>query len=722
MAGLLLAAAGVGLAGGGEAKAEPGGHGSPPQARPSGVADPDPRTATVLEDIVVEGRRGATEFTPEREFGAGEIDRLGAWNIGEVIARLGETLDPDEAPVVIINGRRILDPRNFTGFPPEALSRIEVLPPEAAARYGEDPGRRVLNVVLVPEFHSRDGMAGGWRPTAGGASGVNLDLRQSSIQDDDTRQYGLQIGRDTALQADERSGTATGGAGTLRPETRTIAVNLAGTGTIQGWAVSLNGVLSGRRERFDVVVDGATSPLEQSSETLALNGSVGGEAGGWTLRAGLDGLLAETRQSGASPLEARTMGLAAHAMADRRLFALPAGPATLTLSGRWNRTETRTETPGGAQERSAGGLDVRAGLGLPLSRAARRGRGAATGSLGDAALTLGGRLHQSDAADLEGGANAALSWSPVRGARFTAQWAGSTDSPSDDQRLAPVVFGAPQTVFDVQAGEAVDILPVLGGNPDLRNQRQDRMAASMSLGPFTDWRLQGNLSWVRLDTRDAIGAVPALSPAAEAAFPDRFVRDSNGRLLRIDQRPINLDRVQTETLSWALNMTVPLGDERGDAVQLGVGQSRRLVDRVALRAGYPLLDRLAGDGGSAAADHVDVRADVRLGQWTVNLEARRRAPTRVRRASGQDGPDDLRLDAFSTVDLKVGYRLERLRPATDDGPARRDPGVRLEFEVMNLFDSRQTARLGDGRPAPGYGRDATDPLGRTVRVTLRSRF
>lgn len=722
MAGLLLASAGVGLASGGAAKAEPEGRAGPPQAHPRAVADPHSRNVTVLEEVIVEGRRGATEFTPEREFDAEEIDRLGAWNIGEVIARLGETLGPDEPPVVIINGRRILDPRNFTGFPAEALSRIELLPPEAAARYGEDPGRRVLNVVLVPEFQSRDGMAAGWRPTAGGASGVNLDLRQSSIQEDDTRQYGLQVGRDTALQAAERAGTTSDGNRTLRPETRNMTVNLAGTGTVEGWAVSLNGTLSGRRERFDVALDGVTSPLEQSAESLALNASVGGEAGGWTVRAGLDGLLTETRQSGAAPLDATTTGLAAHVTADRRVFALPAGPATLTLSGRWNRTETRTETPEGAQERSAGGLDVRAGLGLPLSRAARRGRGGTAGSLGDAALTLGGRLRDANASDLEGGLNAVLSWSPVRGARFTAQWAGSTDSPSDEQRLAPVVFGAPQTVFDLQAGEAVDIVPVLGGNPDLRNQRQDRLAASMTLGPFTPWRLQGNLSWVRQDTYDAIGAVPALSPAAEAAFPDRFIRDGAGRLVRIDQRPINLDRVQTETLSWTLNMTVPLGEGRGDALQLGVGQSRRLVDRVVLRADYPLLNRLDGDGGSGVADQMNLRADVRLGPWTTNLEARRREPTRVRRMVGQDGPDDLRLDAFNTVDLKVGYRLERLSTTMDEGPARRDPGLRLELEVTNLFDTRQTARLGDGRSAPGYGRDVTDPLGRTVRVTLRSRF
>jgi hypothetical protein len=46
----------------------------------------------------------------------------------------------------------------------------------------------------------------------------------------------------------------------------------------------------------------------------------------------------------------------------------------------------------------------------------------------------------------------------------------------------------------------------------------------------------------------------------------------------------------------------------------------------------------------------------------------------------------------------------------------------VELEIANLFDARPKARLGDGRPAPGYGRDDQDPLGRTVQLSLKRRF
>ncbi|PXA89079.1 hypothetical protein DMC25_10085, partial [Caulobacter sp. D4A] len=54
--------------------------------------------------------------------------------------------------------------------------------------------------------------------------------------------------------------------------------------------------------------------------------------------------------------------------------------------------------------------------------------------------------------------------------------------------------------------------------------------------------------------------------------------------------------------------------------------------------------------------------------------------------------------------------------------ARRNRGFTLTLDVDNLLDARPRASLGDGRPAPGYGRDDRDPIGRMVRIGLASRF
>jgi len=75
--------------------------------------------------------------------------------------------------------------------------------------------------------------------------------------------------------------------------------------------------------------------------------------------------------------------------------------------------------------------------------------------------------------------------------------------------------------------------------------------------------------------------------------------------------------------------------------------------------------------------------------------------------------------------ITAGLRISTMVDApgaTEEGARRRHDGLRLELEVENLFDSRPEARLGDGRPALGYGRNAQDPLGRTLRLTVSRRF
>ena len=106
----------------------------------------------------------------------------------------------------------------------------------------------------------------------------------------------------------------------------------------------------------------------------------------------------------------------------------------------------------------------------------------------------------------------------------------------------------------------------------------------------------------------------------------------------------------------------------------------------------------------------------------MNLSGRWRSAYRIRRASGQDGPDDLVVGAFATVDARISRQFESSPAATNAERGRKGTALQLELAVDNLFDERPTARLGDGRPAPGYGRNDQDPIGRTFLVTLKRRF
>ena len=224
---------------------------------------------------------------------------------------------------------------------------------------------------------------------------------------------------------------------------------------------------------------------------------------------------------------------------------------------------------------------------------------------------------------------------------------------------------------------------------------------------------------------DGFGILPEPTSAVEAAFPDRFIRDENGRLVAIDQRPINIGSTRTETLTSGVNFSVPPGMLGEGSWQVGVNHTWRLADTVMFREGLPELDRLSGDGGASPRHQISLQLNGRYGKVGVNASARWQAGTRVRRDTGRDGPDDLLVDDFTAVDVKFNYLFEPA--ATSDLEAqnersRRYQGLRVQVEIDNLFDARPQASLGDGRPAPGYGRDDRDPVGRLVRVTLSRRF
>ncbi|WP_295192239.1 TonB-dependent receptor [uncultured Brevundimonas sp.] len=688
-------------------------------------AEPSPLPPPVqLDAVEVFGRRGAARVAPEQVLSPDEIDALGAYDIAVVIARLSERLGLQQPPVIIVNGRPVVDARNFTGFPPDALVRVETLPPQAGALYG-DPSRRVVNIVLQPAFESRDAQAKLARPSAGGTSSVAAEGRQSRIEDNETFQIGAQISRTTALRASERSATGRSASAdetdTLRPEVQVASVSVSATGAIGDWATSFSSTAQRQSDAFTSSLAGQARETRQIANSLTAAGGVSGRLLDWSVRAGVDGLVAETRQSGLTTFATRTQVFSASVFADRPIMDLPAGPVLVTADARYTASTSETLDAPETTAQTLQTLALGSNLNLPiLSRSSER-----SGPWGDLAVNLGGRLNRQDDAGANGGLNAGLAWSPFSKLRLSAQWSQATDAPTREQRSAPLQYGAPRLVYDFTSGQAVEITPLLGGNPDLATQTARTGSLSASTGPFGAWQLQGNLEFQTVRTANAIGALPTLTPAVEAAFPDRVFRDAEGRLIGLDQRPINLTRLSTETLSSGFSATLPLGSAgeplRRGSMLAGITHIWRLGDSLSIRDTLPRLDLLAGDGGGLPRHQLIVRLDGRYGRWGVNAILNWRGPARTRRDFGSDGPDDLRMSGLLTAGLRISTMIDA-QGTTEEGARRRHDGLRLEFEVENLLDSRPEARLGDGRPAPGYGRNAQDPLGRTLRLTVSRRF
>lgn len=365
---------------------------------------------------------------------------------------------------------------------------------------------------------------------------------------------------------------------------------------------------------------------------------------------------------------------------------------------------------------------ARGALAIPLSRSGGAGLG---DRLGDLAAIFGAGLRESGGGSGQD-VNAGLAWTPRRGVRLNGEWAVSTDSIPDIQRSEPQYYGAPVVVFDFRTGEAVEILPIRGGNSDLTPPESERWTAAASLGPFTSWRLSGNLGYQRAEFTNGVGILPELTEDVEAAFPDRFHRDVVGRLVSIDYRPLNLSSTLTESLSTGINFNLPrppgAAGQEATIMRVALNHSLQLTNIARLRAGWPEMDRLKGDGGGISRQNARVLIDARRGRWGANISARWNEGYRTRRIGGRDGSDDLIIAPFTAVDLRFNFQMMSSRSRSDDAPRHRSEGLQLNLDISNLFDTRREASLGDGSPAQGYGRDMQDPLGRTVRLTLQRRF
>ncbi len=696
----------------------------------AGAASSGDTGPTLVEGVEVTARRGATEFTPQHELGEAEIDALLATNIGDVINQVNERYGGQTAPVVIVNGQRLADADVFKSFPPDALMRVEVLPPGAGEVYADgDPTRKVVNIVLQKRFQSYDGVLNGSTPTAGETATLSGSLRRARINDLDTNQSGVRASNTSSLRANERPDyleahpDSTGA--TLRSQSRSASADYSLTRSLGQWRGSIRSAVQAQESHFTSGTEEEQIASRNRSRGVNVNTGLSREASGWSVQTQASGRISHSDINGATTSSSDNRSVNLSLNANRKLLRLPAGAVRTTVSVRAARSWSETERES-VSKRSSGSENLDLRLTVPLlkiTNSEATGRRSRVGVV-SSRLSLGQRISDTGHGSNVGGN---FSWAPFSRLNFDGTWSRSSDAPSDEQRYAPTAYGNPTTVYDFRTGQSVEVLPLTGGNPDLRAPKRDGVTLGASSGPFTAWRLVGNASYQRSETIDGIGSLPTTTAEVEAAFPDRFQRDADGKLLSIDQRPINIESAASSSVSANFNFSLPVADPVTSSMQVSVSQTWMLSDVTTIRAGLPRMDRMAGDGGGSSPHTLQVSVNARRKPWSLSANANWSEGYRIRASSGRDDASDLVIADFATVSLRLSYRLARAVPATEspktDAVARRrNRGLSVEFEVENLFDARPRARLGDGQPASGYGRNDRDSIGRQVKVGLSARF
>jgi outer membrane receptor protein involved in Fe transport len=802
---------------------------APGSAAPTtpGEAAEDPALEPQAGEIVVIATRirGQVEAPqpPIQVFDEEDIASYGAASIADLLDALGPQTGSGRGrgsgrPVFLLNGQRVSSFREMRNIPPEAIRRLEILPEEVALRYGYPADQRVVNFILKDNFAATTAEAEYGRPTRGGSDTTRLEGSLFRTSGPGRLNVTVTAADTTPLFESERGVIQTPGgvptvagdpdpaaARTLIADSRDLGINatwtrglgekgLAGAITVNGAYTRSDSTSFSGLSLASGTADGAPfvrsfgDPLRRrtSSDTAEAGITYARALGDWQLTATVDASHAITNTtidqrsvvSGALPASgpvsfttpvpalARSVSDSATSLvtAVGRPLHLPAGEVTTTLKAGFAWTgiaSSDTRNASGETRLRRGDASAGINLGVPLTSR----RNDVLAGIGDLSLNFSAGLNQlSDLGTLTDW-SAGLTWNPTETLGLQASYLVNQQAPGLSDLGNPLVQTFNVPVYDFVSGQTALVTVTSGGNPALLREtdRDIKLGLTWQL-PFLQ-RSNVLIEYFHNNSDNVTAAFPLLTPAIEAAFPDRVTR-VNGVLTAIDRRPVTLANQTSSRLRYGFNLAGPLGKPQAGGGRggrfggggfggpppgagmdgpgpggggpggagpggRGRGQGRwnvslthtvQFMNRVTVAPGGPVLDLLSGDaltGGGVARHSLEFEGGGFYRGFGLRFNGSWTAPTHLR-GSGAPGSSDLRFGALTKVGLRAFVDLGQQQALTGASPFFK--GARLSLKIDNLLDQRQRVTDSFGVVPVSYQPDLLDPQGRFISLEFRKQF
>jgi hypothetical protein len=717
------------------------------------AAENPPSSMATTPDIIVTTPRGRTSggIDPLLEVSPSELDSYGVDTLSELVDALRpltRSSRSDQMAVVLINGH-LAGQTEFDNLPREAIERVEVLPESVALQYGFSENQRVLNFILRDHYRAIPVRVSESGASEGGNQALSADTSLVRL-DDEARVTLLASYKESAwLRESDRGIDAPNSYyRTLLPETSDAKI--AGTLSRSLWGVSASveasfDLLSAKSLQGLAQV-GATPtmgalgvPLKESSRTrtarlatqlteqllefvwgaTAYYLHVGSNSSSDT-GANADGnTLVDRTESGfnVANLQLSLSG---------PMASLPAGPviANFKFALQYQGFATRDDYPGSPSRTSNLVRTVRSGninASIPI---ANRDRGVLP-AMGELSATFNMAIDNvSDFGTLVS-TSYGLDWKPLSKVHLDAIYTEHRSAPTVQQLRSPPVYTANAEAFDFIMGQTAYVTEVTGGNAALVGTDSRQASFGMSLGPFVG-KTEFLAHYEQSRIRNAIGALPPTTADVELAFPDRFVRDTDGELIAIDNRWVNLASERTDDVKWGFNVWIPLGESSPrvmqNRVEFSLFDTWYLRDVTLIRRGVPPLDLLNGAPsdvtGGQPRHKIEFHTLVHRNGFGILLAASWRSPTVV--GSGDPAaPDPIFFSALGTADVRLFADLSRLPLTRGEAWAK---GMRISLAVTNAFNTRQSVHDAAGTTPTAFEPGYLDPPGRVVALTVRKMF
>ena len=387
---------------------------------------------------------------------------------------------------------------------------------------------------------------------------------------------------------------------------------------------------------------------------------------------------------------------------------------------------------------------------------------------------INGNIGYSDLSDfgqlLDYGAG--LRWAPARNLTFQASITGDENAPGIGQLGNPTLVTPNVATYDFTRGESLFINVITGGNHALIGEKRRDLILNANWTPkfIKDFALQ--FSYFKNNSRNTAAALPLLTPEIEAAFASRVVRDVDGRLVSIDQRPVNFDRETSQRIRWGFNVSgsigaapaargpfggppgagasrgpgaapsAPAGAPRasggrgfggGGGFGAGGGQpsrwnialyhTYRIQEEILIRPGVPILDLLNGSAtssnGGAAQHEVELSGGMFHKGFGLRLQGTYKSGTTAK-GTGLPGSNDLKFSDIAAINVFLFVNLDQQARVVKAVPFLK--GSRITLRVENILNDIVDVRDQNGNVPLGYQQGYIDPRGRVFELSVRKRF
>lgn len=388
-------------------------------------------------------------------------------------------------------------------------------------------------------------------------------------------------------------------------------------------------------------------------------------------------------------------------------------------------------------------------------------------------LAINGNVGFSDLSDFGGlmEYGIGLRWSPFKDFTVQASVIGDENAPGIGQLGNPVLVTPNVNFYDFTTGTSSFINVISGGNPALIAEDRKDLKLGLTWTPSSIQGLGVQVEYFNNDSRNTTASFPLLTPEIEAAFADRVVRDVDGRIVSVDQRPVNFAREQSQRVRWGFNMSGNLGPQqqqqgRGPGGAMGAGrppggpppgagrgrgpggggprfgggfgpggggmQSRwnialyhtyRIEEEILIAPGLPVLDLLDGSAisssGGASRHEVELSGGLFHKGFGFRLQGTYKTGTTVN-GTGLPGSSDLTFSDQTSLTAFVFANLDQQESLVKAVPFLK--GSRLTLRVDNLLNDVVDVRDQNGLVPLSYQPGYLDPRGRVFELSFRKRF